>query len=63
MKFVYYNDTGRNVSIHSATEAHGVKCNMSVVQPLEERTFYLPPNKYPWEIGLSILVSAQEDED
>ena len=67
MKFVYYNDTGRVVSIHPATEVHGTKCDMSTIHPLEERTFILPENTYPWvkmwdygeEHGLSILVSPQ----
>lgn len=67
---VYYNDTGRIISIHPATESHGVKCDMSAIRPLEERIFYLPANTYPWikmwdygeKNGLSILVSAQKDE-
>lgn len=70
MKFVYYNDTGRLISVHPATKSHGVKCNMSVIKPLEERSFHLPPNTYPWvkmwdyglEHGLSILVSAQKNK-
>lgn len=59
MKFVYYNDT----------EVHGTKCDMSTIHPLEERTFILPENTYPWvkmwdygERGLSILVSPQSGE-
>ncbi len=26
MKFVYYNDTGRDIKIHPATELSGVTC-------------------------------------
>lgn len=71
MKLKYYNDTGREVSIHPATELHGIKCDMSVIKPLEERTFYLPENTYPfvkmWDYGekngLSILVSPEHDSD
>lgn len=70
MKFVYFNDTRRNVSIHPATESHGTKCDTNTIKPLEQRTFYLPENTYPlvkmWdygtERGLSILVSPQTDE-
>lgn len=70
MKFVYFNDTGRKVSIHPATEMDGVKCDMETIEPLEERTFYLPSNTYPWvkmwdygeKRGLSILVSARKDD-
>lgn len=70
LKFVYYNDTGREVSIHPATEVHGTKCDMSTIQPLEMRTFILPENTYPWvkmwdygeADGLSILVSPESEE-
>lgn len=70
IKFVYFNDTGREVGIHSATEIHGTTGDMSTIQPLEERIFYLPPNTYPWvkmwdygeERGLSILVSPRKSE-
>ncbi|MFC4323195.1 hypothetical protein [Litchfieldia salsa] len=70
MKFVYYNDTGREISIHPATELSGIKCDMTIIQPLEERTFYLPLNTFPWvkmwdygeKRGLSILVTAQKDD-
>ncbi len=71
MKFVYFNDTGREVSIHPATKIHGTKCDMTTIKPLEERTFHLPKNTYPWvkmwdygeERGLSILVSPTKDEE
>lgn len=70
LKFVYYNDTGREVSIHPATELHGTKCDMSTIQHLEMRTFILPENTYPWvkiwdygeKRGLSILVSPESEE-
>lgn len=63
MKIVYYNDTGQKVSIHPATkETYSVECDMSDIQPLQQRVFYLPENTYPWvkmwdygeKIGLSI---------
>lgn len=70
LRFVNYNDTGREISIHSVTESHGTKCDMSIILPLEERTFILPENTYPWvkmwdygeERGLSILVSPKSRE-
>lgn len=71
MKFVYYNDTGREVSIHLGTkDVYKVECDMSTIQPLQERVFYLPDNTYPWvkmwdygeQRGLSILVIPQTDE-
>ncbi|QUG43055.1 hypothetical protein KD050_07400 [Psychrobacillus sp. INOP01] len=71
MKFIYFNDTGREVSIHPATKEHGTKCEMTIIYPSEERTFYLPENTYPWvkmwdygeRQGLSILVSPQKDRE
>lgn len=43
---------------------------MQIIKPLEVRTFLLPSGTYPWvkmwdygERGLSILVSAQMDEE
>ena len=71
MKFVYLNDTGREVSIHPATEILGVKCDMSNIKPFEERTFILPEDTYPWikmwdyglEQGLSILVSPEKQNE
>ncbi|QHE52767.1 hypothetical protein [Pontibacillus sp. HMF3514] len=71
MKFKYYNDTGREVSIHPGTEMNGIRCSMDLIKPHEERTFYLPENTYPWvkmwdygdKKGLSILVSPQKDND
>lgn len=70
MKFIYFNDTGREVSLHPATEEHGTRCDMSTIQPMEERVFHLPPNTYPWikmwdygkERGLSMLVSPRKED-
>ncbi|WP_336882271.1 hypothetical protein [Priestia koreensis] len=71
MKFVYLNDTGREVSIHPATFSHGCTGNESPIQPLEERVFILPEGTYPWvkmwdygeDQGLSILVSPTKDSE
>lgn len=70
LKFVYYNDTGRNISIHAGTESSGIICDMGIIKPLEARVFTLPSQTYPWvkmwdhggNNGLCILVSAQKDE-
>jgi hypothetical protein len=67
MKFVYYNDTNRLVSIHPATIIHGCEVDMNAIKPLEERVFTLPENTYPWvkmwdygeKRGLQILVSPR----
>jgi hypothetical protein len=69
-KFVYFNDTGRIVSIHPATLIHGCKVNGTIVLPNEEKVFELPEGTYPWvkmwdygeKYGLSILVSPQREE-
>lgn len=69
VKFVYFNDTNRKVTIHPATEIHGTKCDMSPIQPLEQRIFYLPKDTYAWvkmwdhgeKGGLVILVSPTKD--
>jgi hypothetical protein len=69
MKFVYYNDTGRNVGIHPATQFHGCEVDMSAIKPLEQRVFILPEGTYPWvkmwdyggDYGLQILVSPQQE--
>ncbi|WP_391558948.1 hypothetical protein [Robertmurraya sp.] len=69
MKFKFFNDTGRVVSIHPATLTHGCEVDQSPIQPLEERLFILPPDTYPWvkmwdygeKIGLQILVSPTRD--
>jgi hypothetical protein len=65
MKLKYFNDTGREISIHPGTLASGTKCDINIIKPLEEREFFLPDDTYPWvkmwdygpEQGLSILVS------
>lgn len=69
MKFIYFNDTGREVSIHPRTNISGIKCDINKIKHLEERTFYLPEGTYPyikmWDYGekrgLSILVLAKTD--
>ena len=71
MKFLFNNDTGREISVHPATKEHGINCDMSVIKPLEERLFNLPDNSIPWvklwdygeRGGLSILVSTLKDND
>lgn len=64
-KFVYFNDTKKDVSIHPATETHGVTCDMSVIKPFEEREFELPEGTYAWvkqwENGM-ILVSPTKND-
>lgn len=70
-KFEYYNDTQRDVSIHSATKLHG--CNYegdSVIKHGEVKTFELPNGTYPWvkmwdykNYGLQILVSPSKYEE
>jgi len=64
MKFVYFNDTEREISIHPATKIHGTVCDMEVIKPYEKRVFNLPEGTYPFvkmwdygESGLQILVS------
>lgn len=36
MRFVYYNDTGREVSIHPAANLSAIKCDINIIKPLEE---------------------------
>jgi hypothetical protein len=69
-KFVYFNDTKRIVSIHPATRTHGTDCDMSGIEPLEQRVFTLPEGTYPfvkmWDYGnsgLQILVSPHSEAD
>jgi hypothetical protein len=69
MKFKFFNDTGRIVSIHPGTFSHGTSCTKSdAIQPLEERLFTLPYGTYPlvkmWDYGshgLSIFISPQKE--
>lgn len=71
MKFVFFNDTGREVSLHPATFDQGMKCNKSTIIPLEEREFIFPENTYPWVKlwdygecgGLQLLVEVRGDDD
>jgi hypothetical protein len=69
-KFVFFNDTGRTVSIHPATEGHGVKTSSENIEHLQERVFHLPKDTYPiikmWDYakygrGLQILVMTRKD--
>jgi len=71
MRFPFYNDTGRVVSIHIATKSHGTVCDMSDIQPLELRWFEIPDGTIPfikmWDYskygrGLSILVSPSTED-
>lgn len=70
MKFQYFNDTNRMVSIHSASFLDGCTADMNEIAPLTTCTFHLPDGTYPWvkmwdygELGLSILVSPIKDSD
>jgi hypothetical protein len=70
MKFIYFNDTGRKVSIHPATFSHGCTSSSEPIKPLEQRVFELPVGTFPWvkmwdygEIGLSILVSPMKEAE
>lgn len=64
MKFAFFNDTGRTVSIHPATFNSGVTAEgLDFIAPLEKRVFELPEGSYPWvkmwdykALGLSICV-------
>lgn len=69
MKFVFFNDTGREITLHPATLNQGIKCNKSIIVPLEEREFILPEGTYPWtkiwgygEI-LQLIVMARKDDN
>lgn len=70
MKFEFYNDTGRIVTIHPATHIHGCEVNDEAIEPGEVRIFILPTNTYPWvklwdygkENGLQILVSPSLED-
>jgi hypothetical protein len=63
----FLNDTGRTVSIHSATKEHGCQVDMSDIKSMELRVFELPEGTSPFiklwdyggERGLSILVSSK----
>lgn len=69
MKFKYFNDTKRDISIHPATYEYGCKTDKEVIRPSEICTFHLPEDTYPlvkmWdygEKGLSILVTPEKDK-
>jgi hypothetical protein len=42
MKFIYFNDTGRKVTIHPATFSQGFSGSSEPIKPLEQRVFELP---------------------
>ena len=70
MKFIYFNDTGRRVTIHPATFTHGCIGSSEPIKPLEQRVFELPDGTFPWvkmwdygEVGLRILVSPMKEVD
>lgn len=72
MKFSYYNDTGRDISIHAATVEYGVSYEGSgMIKHGEIKVFTLPEGTYPWvkmwdyiEIGrgLQIFVTAEKED-
>lgn len=48
MKFKFFNDTGRIVTIHPATYEHGCNVdNSDAIMPLQERLFILPDVPIP----------------
>jgi hypothetical protein len=67
VKFVFYNDTGKPVSIHPSTVASGCKCDESDIQPLQERIFELPDGTFPWVkmwdygFAMQIFVAPKRD--
>lgn len=69
MKFKYFNDTKRIITIHPGTFIHGCTGDSKPIKHLEERVFNLPEGTYPsvkmWDYGnqygLQILVSPQID--
>lgn len=70
MKVKFFNDTGREVSIHPATFAYGCKANKDIIRPLEVCIFELPegttlPEIKMWDYGdkgLSVLVTPADDD-
>lgn len=69
MKFTYFNDTGRIVTIHPATFLQGCIGNNTPIEHLDEREFILPEGTFPhmkmWdygaEKGLQILISPHKE--
>ncbi|MCR1836276.1 hypothetical protein NSA56_18355 [Oceanobacillus caeni] len=47
MKFIYFNDTGRKVTIHPATFSHGCIGLSESIKLLEQRVFELPDGTSP----------------
>lgn len=65
MKFVFFNDTGKEISIHPGSVAHN--CENNRIQHLQKAIFEVPEGCTPfvkmWDysdygMGLSLLVSA-----
>ncbi|MFC0015219.1 MULTISPECIES: hypothetical protein [Allobacillus] len=71
MKFTYFNDTERKVTIHPGTFIRGCEGSDLPIKPLEERTFILPENTYAYlkmwdygpELGLQILIIPRSDSE
>jgi len=68
MKFIYFNDTGREVKVHPATFINGCTGLKEPIKHLEQRLFELPDGTFPWvkmwdygEVGLSILVTPMKE--
>jgi hypothetical protein len=69
VKFVFFNDTGREVSLHAGTFLSGCTGEPSPIQPLETRTLVMPPGTYPWvklwdqdAKGTMLLLSAVRED-
>jgi len=71
VKFKFYNDTGRIVSIHPATFSYGCSADDAPIEAGEERLFHLPANTFQsakmWDYGedrgLQIFVSPETESD
>lgn len=62
-KFMFFNDTKRDVVIHPGVRIHGIRYDGdTTIKPLEVKTFYLPVDYVPlvkmWDYGtnLSIMI-------
>lgn len=67
-KLKFFNDTGREVNIHPATELHGCEADMSPIGPEQTRVFSFPEGTSPfvklWDHGskgLQLLVSPEKE--
>ncbi|GIO99916.1 hypothetical protein J14TS5_50020 [Paenibacillus lautus] len=64
MRFDFFNDTGREVRIHPATFEGRCEVNAEKIQPLEIRSFTLPPDTYPvlklWGHGDFMMIYVWE---